>query len=77
MAMKWSYLHPRTSTKAMRLEDFIDAEYEDRWMHPDEWSGDSARREPTRTSVLEERREWLDKALARRRARAEAENDNA
>lgn len=61
MAAKFHYLNPRTSTHAMRLEDFVKAELKDRTWNNKDWEGESVRRESMGRSVLESRREWLNK----------------
>lgn len=58
---KWHYLNPRTSTKPIRLEDYVEREVQDRRWNSEAWVGDSARRKSTKTSVTEDHRAWVAK----------------
>lgn len=63
---KWHYLHPRTSTRAILLDEYVEKEVKDRRWNKPEWTGDCARREATCRSVTEEHRVWVDKQATKR-----------
>lgn len=64
--IKHAYLVPRTSTKAILLDDYVASELSDRKWNRSEWEGDSVRRASTCRSVREEHRAWVARQEVKR-----------